>query len=463
LCDAQRISRIPGFPTNLFAGYVFRIEPGSKERVMGFVAKPPACVIRSDPATKAAWEALPIPLRECGEIAGLRLSVALSDALRQAADLLFSETTHALTQAEREAILDAAEFARASRERLVADFLLHFEKRYVRACQYKPTIMSGYRIDFDSSQLEVVKHDLLDDSLDPGMIAEAIQNANWGSLYDLTKCFGKFLGAEGIKPNDIPLSPRLIEAAVSDATRDQIWRHQAKYRLVRSLRRFLPERVGHLYRDLAEHMYPMVQQADMEAAVVSTPSNDQAGDGFHESLPVPDINKNSVAIDVAPVNEVLEKALAVARDEVTRRQVERPIPFDRSESVCRPNVLPALPDPVAPTVPLEVIQPIAQVMLSTEEERSGVAQAAALLAELESGAWLEFREADGGVKELKLAWISPRKSLYLMTNHQGERALSMSSEDLAAALRDDRARIVMSRKTSTSACVVSGQHAKKTA
>lgn len=229
---------------------------------MGFVSKPPVGVRRSDPATKAAWAALPMPLREFGEIAGLRLSVALSDALRQAAELLFSESTHALTPAEREAILDAAEFARARRESLVADFLKHFEKRYVRACQYKPTIMTGYRIDFDSSQLKVIKHDLLDDSLDPGKIAEAIQNLSWGALHDLTQCFGKLLGAATISPNDIPLSPRLIEAAVSDATRDQIWRHDAKFRLVRSLRKCLPERVGHLYRDLSKHLSAMAGQAE---------------------------------------------------------------------------------------------------------------------------------------------------------------------------------------------------------
>lgn len=429
---------------------------------MGFVSKPPASVSRSDPATQAAWAALPLPLREFGEIAGLRLSVALSDALRQAVELLFSESTHALTAAEREAILDAAEFARARRESLVADFLKHFEKRYVRACQYKPTIMTGYRIDFDSSQLKVIKHDLLDDSLDPGKIAEAIQNLSWGSLQDLTQCFGKLLGAAVISPNDIPLSPRLIEAAVSDATRDQIWRHDAKFRLVRSLRKYFPERVGHLYRDLSKHLSAMAGQADVEQVAVSTPSYGHAEDAAEVSIPVPDSAKSRVAIDVAVGNEVAESTFAAAREVVARRQVEMPSPPVRRETVCLPEALPALSDAESPAAPLEEVQPVAQAMPSRDEQ-TGPAQAAAVLAALETGAWLEFREADGSLKELKLAWISPRKSLYLMTNHHGERALSMVAEDLAAALLDGRAQVVMSRETSPSAGVVSGLHTKKTA
>jgi hypothetical protein len=406
---------------------------------------------------------LPIPLRECGEIAGLRLSGMLSDALRQAEEQLYSASTQALTRVEREAILDAAEFAHARREHLVADFLRHFEKRYVRACQYKPTILSGYRIDFDSSQLKIVEHDLLDDSLHPGMIAAAIQNASLGTLYDLTQYFGKLLGAETIKPNDIPLSPKLIEAALSDATRDQPWRHDAKYRLIGSLRRVLPERVGHLYRDLAEHISPMARRAGVEKAAVSTPSCDQTGEGPVLSFLALEVEMNNDPVNLAPGNEVVELALAAARDEVARRQVETPSPLDLSEAVCLPDVQPTFPDPVAPTAPLEEIQPIAQVISQTRGEQTWPAQAGVVLAELERGTWLEFREADVGFKELKLTWISPRKSLYLLTNRQGERALTMGSEDLAALLRDGRARIVMPHETSMSASVVPGQHTKKTA
>jgi hypothetical protein len=68
--------------------------------------------------------------------------------------------------------------------------------------------------------------------------------------------------------------------------------------------------------------------------------------------------------------------------------------------------------------------------------------------ELEIGVWLEFQAADGSVNSLKLAWISPRKNLYLLTNRQGQRALSMRADDLADALGAGRARLA---KTPTNA------------
>jgi hypothetical protein len=388
---------------------------------MRFIGKAPVSVIRSDPATRAAWTALPLPLRECGEIAGLRLSGVLSDALRQAEEQLFSASAQALTRVEREGFLDAAEFARARRECLVADFLRHFETRYVRACRYQPTVLSGYLIDFDPSQLKIVEHDFLDDSLHPGRIAEAIQNASWHTLQDLTECFGKLLGAATLKSNDMPLSPKLIEAAVSDAARDQPWRHGAKHRLIGSLRSVLPERVGRLYRDLAEHMQSMAGLADAGEAAVSTASYGRTGDWPVELLPTLEAETNDDAVDAAAGNEVVEFAMAVARDEVARRQVETPSPVDPGAAVCLAAVLPTLPGPVAPAAPLEEIRPIAQVRSQTAVEQTGRVRAGVMPAELERGAWLEFRAADGSFRELKLAWISPRKNLYLLTNREGER------------------------------------------
>ena len=87
----------------------------------------PARVSRSDPASRDAWAALPSTLRECGEIAGQRLSGVLSDALCQAEELLFSNSAKALTHGECEVMLNAAEFARVHRERMVKDVLRHFE------------------------------------------------------------------------------------------------------------------------------------------------------------------------------------------------------------------------------------------------------------------------------------------------------------------------------------------------
>ena len=61
---------------------------------------------------------------------------------------------------------------------------------------------------------------------------------------------------------------------------------------------------------------------------------------------------------------------------------------------------------------------------------------------LERGMWIEFEADDGQLAFAKLAWISPLRGTYLFTNRQGQKALSMTAEDLALRFRDDRARLV---------------------
>jgi hypothetical protein len=61
---------------------------------------------------------------------------------------------------------------------------------------------------------------------------------------------------------------------------------------------------------------------------------------------------------------------------------------------------------------------------------------------LERGMWIEFEAEDGHLAFAKLAWISPLRGTYLFTNRQGQKALSMTAEDLAARFRADRARVV---------------------
>lgn len=61
---------------------------------------------------------------------------------------------------------------------------------------------------------------------------------------------------------------------------------------------------------------------------------------------------------------------------------------------------------------------------------------------LEVGVWLEIVEADGPPRALKLAWISPRRKLFILTDQQGQRALSLNAKDLATRLRDGKARLL---------------------
>jgi len=61
---------------------------------------------------------------------------------------------------------------------------------------------------------------------------------------------------------------------------------------------------------------------------------------------------------------------------------------------------------------------------------------------LERGMWIEFEAEDGQLAFAKLAWVSPLRGTYLFTNRQGQKALSMTAEDLAERFRSDRARLV---------------------
>ena len=61
---------------------------------------------------------------------------------------------------------------------------------------------------------------------------------------------------------------------------------------------------------------------------------------------------------------------------------------------------------------------------------------------LERGAWVEFESESGQLAFAKLAWVSPLRGTYLFTNRQGQKAMSMTAEDLAERFRADRARLV---------------------
>ena len=61
---------------------------------------------------------------------------------------------------------------------------------------------------------------------------------------------------------------------------------------------------------------------------------------------------------------------------------------------------------------------------------------------LERGQWVEFEDEDAQLSFAKLAWVSPLRGTYLFTNRQGQKALSMTAEDLAGQFRSNRARLV---------------------
>ncbi|MGE5105156.1 MAG: DUF1631 domain-containing protein [Betaproteobacteria bacterium] len=61
---------------------------------------------------------------------------------------------------------------------------------------------------------------------------------------------------------------------------------------------------------------------------------------------------------------------------------------------------------------------------------------------LDRGMWIEFEDADAQLSFAKLAWISPLRGTYLFTNRQGQKAISITAEQLADQFRNNRARLV---------------------
>lgn len=49
---------------------------------------------------------------------------------------------------------------------------------------------------------------------------------------------------------------------------------------------------------------------------------------------------------------------------------------------------------------------------------------------LSRGSWIELRDESGGVRRLRLSWISPARTMYLFANRQGQRALALTRNEL---------------------------------
>jgi hypothetical protein len=92
----------------------------------------------------------------------------------------------------------------------------------------------------------------------------------------------------------------------------------------------------------------------------------------------------------------------------------------------------ALADAMAPAEPAPPVEEPSVV----EDQYLEIARS------LDRGMWIEFEGDDGQLAFAKLAWISPLRGTYLFTNRQGQKALSMTAEELAERFRADRARPV---------------------
>ena len=131
--------------------------------------------------------------------------------------------------------------------------------------------------------------------------------------------------------------------------------------------------------------------------------------------------KPSLASVPLPTAAVAEAAAAAAEQAKARGDAETAAKAQALAEAMAPAPPPPEPEP-EPVVPYDHF--------------------AELAGSLERGTWIEFEGDDGQLAFAKLAWVSPLRGTYLFTNRQGQKAVSLSADQLAERFRNDRARLV---------------------
>jgi hypothetical protein len=132
--------------------------------------------------------------------------------------------------------------------------------------------------------------------------------------------------------------------------------------------------------------------------------------------------KPSLASMPMPTTAVAEAAAAAAEEAHAKGDLEM-------AAKARALAEAMAPAPPAPPPP----EPLVEVVLD---------HFADLAATLERGMWIEFEGEGGQLAFAKLAWVSPLRGTYLFTNRQGQKAVSLTADELADRFRNDRARLV---------------------
>lgn len=84
----------------------------------------------------------------------------------------------------------------------------------------------------------------------------------------------------------------------------------------------------------------------------------------------------------------------------------------------------------------------AEARASQPELEEAEADAAIEVESLRRGMWLEFAQPDGDRRKVKLAWISPLRTLYIFSTAARQEAFSISGEQLARQFQDKTAQVV---------------------
>ena len=79
---------------------------------------------------------------------------------------------------------------------------------------------------------------------------------------------------------------------------------------------------------------------------------------------------------------------------------------------------------------------------AVQEQEAQADEAVVTVDGLERGMWLEFVQPDASVRKVKLAWVSPLRSLFIFSTVARQEAFSLQGEALAQACRDGKARVI---------------------
>jgi hypothetical protein len=97
--------------------------------------------------------------------------------------------------------------------------------------------------------------------------------------------------------------------------------------------------------------------------------------------------------------------------------------------------------------------------LARQDDAVAADPAVVALDSFERGMWLEFTEADGSTRKVKLAWISPLRTLFIFSTGARQEAFSTSAEKLAELYRAERMRVIRAEGVVALALSAAMEHA----
>lgn len=132
------------------------------------------------------------------------------------------------------------------------------------------------------------------------------------------------------------------------------------------------------------------------------------------------------------VAQALEKAKADAEQKA------------KEEAQAKANA--ALDDTYTSDTTIDNQTPVAAAEISQESMVAQVEQAiedaVTMVANLERGVWVQFHKMDDTLQKVRLAWVSPMRSLFIFTSSQKEKSFSVAVDELERNFRDGRAAVV---------------------